>query len=561
MTRGIAGTAAVLLVLIGTVVCAAEQRDYWREIKAHLEAVNEAPSRESTAGQALYAYFEALTPEEMIIAGRQASLEIMEAYGSRRWYGSEIALAWFYLLYPGKTDDLRDVEPLLAEIADAEAPASWRWFLEDILTNAWDREGRLTDAQRREVVGRLFGVLERKDEHEMVRAQAVGGIPRLLAGVQNALPLAPRQEDEELASFGRRYARLAADLVQQKTASPDLLRQALDGLRRVHKASLPGSEAAVQAVREAVRDYRAYPEGLWSKLMWSAIEMDAAPDLSGLLAGARAAAQEKQTVSRLIALQKQVDRRRVRAETPAQSGALPPGLRPTAEARFAEFPENPIVPVDMQPLTRSALDLQGDWLYARGPHMREGRKVPVRLQRTRYRLKILGRKDGETQITTRVRTCYELVSEKPYTWAFWVNSDWTNSLGAFTLFNFEREKTSYMAWVVGQAIRVSDVTTPVDRCVALHEYACARPRPERFATCPLNKLAPRVFGWRAERRHDAVRLELVFESLTRDVDGNLTITVRDPGSADRVTVVYADGEWRLADVPAAQPEPEQPAQQ
>ena len=205
----------------------------------------------------------------------------------------------------------------------------------------------------------------------------------------------------------------------------------------------------------------------------------------------------------------------------------------------------------MQPTRREAVALNVGWLYAQDATTQEVRKVPVRLRSTDYRLETLRRTGEATELRVQEPTCFELVSDRPYEWALWVSlSGW---LGDFALFNVEEDRTSYLVWVQGMEIAVSQVSTSVDRCVALCEYLQGRQKIlQRVSFCPVRKLAPRVFHWQAGETHNAQRLEIRFESLSRDAEGNLELTLRDPGSADRLTVACVDSAWRLVEQPTTE---------
>lgn len=304
------GTFIALLAASALLAAGQKETDYWSHIKQHLRAADKAASRQSPEVQAAYAYLESLSGQELIIAGRQAGRE-MGKYQPDDWPVASMNLSWFYQHYPQKTDNLSDIGPLLDEIQNRDRPAYWRWYLERLLTDEWAREGRLSDEQRRRVSEALLGVLQQKEEHPAVAAQAARGVPRLLAGLKEGLP--PLGEDaqpgtarRELASLSRRYAELAGSVLERREAPTELHEAVLAGLVRVGRASLPGAEITREAVERAARNYASYPEKLWPRIMLSAFEAQAEVRLAALLDEAERGAETEQVADHLRAVRERV---------------------------------------------------------------------------------------------------------------------------------------------------------------------------------------------------------------------------------------------------------------
>ncbi len=306
MLRKTAGTAAMLLVFCMMGVHARQdgQADYWGQIKAHMAEVNKAPYHGAPGAEAFVAYMDSLSADQMIVAGRQASAEVGARFPADQWPRASMALLFFYQYYPQTTDNLRDTEPLRRDIEDASQPPFWRWFLTDMLTRAWDQEGRLADDQRRQVSESLMRLYQQPDVPAPVVAEATRGVPRLLASMQKALPPLATGDDSgeartRLSAVSEAYAKTAASLLARKGAPPEVQREALAGLVRVQQMSLSGSEAAKTTVAATARDYALYPEEMWPQIMLGASTMGVAVDLDSLLSRQEEAAKQKDTVGRL----------------------------------------------------------------------------------------------------------------------------------------------------------------------------------------------------------------------------------------------------------------------
>jgi hypothetical protein len=300
----------VLALVVGWVAARRqEDEDYWGNILDHMERYDAASGRDASehAAEAAMAYLDSLSAQQLIIAGRQGSRELMRDYERDEWPRVGLALGWFYQEYPKKTGNPADIAPLLQEIANTERPAYWRWFLEDMLTGSWQREGRLSNEQRRELTGTLLSVLERKDEHPAVLAKAAEGIPLTLAALKENLPSEERVTEHRealraLIGFSQRYVKTVAGLISQPDSDADVFREALRGLVRVTELELADTGRARAALSEAAENYAAYPEELWPRLMRTAVKLRAEADFPRLLAEALNAAEEEDVVERLQAV-------------------------------------------------------------------------------------------------------------------------------------------------------------------------------------------------------------------------------------------------------------------
>lgn len=205
-----------------------------------------------------------------------------------------------------------------------------------------------------------------------------------------------------------------------------------------------------------------------------------------------------------------------------------------------EHPEHGVIPVSMDPLRRGFVGLNGAWIYARDPVTWEVRKIPVRLRWTEYQAQLAEQEHGKNVNWNGKITCYELTSEEPYAWAVWTTlPGW---LGDFTLFNLP-DQTSYMAFVTGLTITLTEVTKPVEPCEALQEHG--GPQAERLITCPVVQIVPRTKDWHKGTFANAMRIDVAFKSLAKTPDGGLKLGMTNPQGTDSVTLDYKDGKWQL----------------
>jgi len=324
MMRTVTKGAVLVMLLSGFAVLAAEngQKDYWGRIKAHLQAAGQAPSRESAAVQAAYAYLDSLSAEQLVIAARQASEDVMKEVPREQWPEAWLVLAFFYQYYPPKVDNLSDVEPLLAEVEDGSQPEFWRWWLARTLTVEWDRHDQLTDEQRGQVSERLLRLAQQPEVPAYIREEVVRGVPRLLRSMKKALP--PLKEGEEpgearkrFAAVSRGYVKVAGALLAQKATPLEVQREALKGLLLLHQMSPADSTGAAKAVGKAARDYSTCAEELWPALLLAAFTTDPATDVAPLVSQAEKAAKEQKALDRLRTVRRVVAIKGLATQKPA----------------------------------------------------------------------------------------------------------------------------------------------------------------------------------------------------------------------------------------------------
>ncbi len=319
-------TALVVLLAGGAAVWAEDQPqpDYWGKIKGYLEAYNKAEGidEDEAAARAGKAYMKSLSPQQMIVAARQASKEVMEKVPQERWPEAGLVLSFFYQYYPPKVDNLSDVAPLLAEVKDASQPEFWRWWLVRALTVEWDGRGHLTDAQRRQVSDCLLGLAQQPEVAAYVRAEAISGVPRLMATMKKNLPplkdgQEPGKPRQRFGTLGREYAQVAGALLAQKGISLEVQRQALRGLLKVHGMAPANGGAAALAIGKAARNFTACEEELWPGLMLAAFTTDPATDVAALVGQAETAAQDAKTADRLRKVKAVVAIKQLATQKPA----------------------------------------------------------------------------------------------------------------------------------------------------------------------------------------------------------------------------------------------------
>jgi len=302
MRKCLVGLAVIVTLVTTRVVCAEEGHNYWAEIRHHLE-MTDAVAPGSPAAKKAVSYIESLSAGELMIAGRQAASE-MQQHRRRDWPIVAMNLGWFYKYYPEKTEGLKDISPLLAEIRNPDRSTYWRWYLGDLLTNVWDREERLTNDQRRKVVACLLPVLGSDKESTPLRAIAAPRIPRLLGRLQTALTASPRRQrhsDEQraLAHLARFYLRASANVLRESDAKREVLQGVVAGLTHLQCAGLPGQKGAAELITAAARDYKRYPEGMWPQLMVAAVHVNSWEETKRLTAEAAAGATDTEVAERL----------------------------------------------------------------------------------------------------------------------------------------------------------------------------------------------------------------------------------------------------------------------
>ena len=316
---------SVVLLLALVAPCSAgaagqEDEDYWKNIRRRILAYNKAGGLADVerTEDALHEYLQSLGPRALILAGRQATSEATGVSLDADDPEYIRSMVWFWEYYPKNTNGLSEIQPLLVEIQDARTQHEWRHYLEYLLTEEWEEEGRLTNDQRLKISDALLSVLEREDEHPAVVAGAAEGVPKSLAALKEDLPPAEeakkrREALRALTGLSERYLKTAAVLVSEPEGDAAVLRATLGGLVRVAELGVAETGAARAALRKAARNFASYPEELWPRLMLTAVKLRAEADFEKLLAEASDAAEQEQVAERLGAVRSLLDKTQVAA--------------------------------------------------------------------------------------------------------------------------------------------------------------------------------------------------------------------------------------------------------
>ncbi|MFW6119197.1 MAG: hypothetical protein ACOC7S_02580 [Planctomycetota bacterium] len=176
----------------------------------------------------------------------------------------------------------------------------------------------------------------------------------------------------------------------------------------------------------------------------------------------------------------------------------------------------------------------------------------VALRQTSYEGEILKVQNGRALKLPIKAECYELVSEGPYTWAYWLGGRYP-ATPRFALFTTGDRRT-YVTWPMSWEVRIADVSEPRDRLVAFSE-AHGPEGTETFERVNIGEIVPGGKDWGRWVYADWV--EVV--SLEKDAEGRLLLTVKDTQSPAAAVLGQRNDEWVLVEnYPDGLPEDRQP---
>ncbi|MEI6972555.1 MAG: hypothetical protein WCL44_13685 [bacterium] len=265
-------TWMLLAVLCGTLSGLSSLRaddSCWQTIKTHL-ATADTDEQMRVADQ----YIASLTPNQLIMAGRECSREIESKVDPKEWDVAAVSLGFFYQYYPRKADNLRDVNPIIDEIRNKVCPPSWRRFLVRLLLSSW-KERLLTPEQRLRIAESLAPILYDNGDSIHVREEIPLGVANAIAAAVKAQRGNGNVEGQSntVGAVSEAYVTNALGLFR-RSDTPLSIRQALlTSLVVIHRHDLPVSDRVKDSVRQALHNHKDYPKGLWGPLLEAARRM------------------------------------------------------------------------------------------------------------------------------------------------------------------------------------------------------------------------------------------------------------------------------------------------
>jgi hypothetical protein len=251
---------AIVTLFFVSLVQANIERNYWQEIRNILEDSNSRKYRE---------YFNELSADELIIAGRQCSKELQEITKPEDWdmVGS-MALSFFYENYPTKTNSLEDISPLINELKDKTQLPFWRRMLLHILGGSWS--SNLNVQNRISTAKIMYEIYSDDSENVLLKPKAIRKSTELLISVYAVNlkndPNAAIKANEKVLAEINRSIKAQISMFSDKSTDPAIQESIIVSWARYHKHNLTPPQVS-QTLAEAVDNYKNYDERLWKLLV------------------------------------------------------------------------------------------------------------------------------------------------------------------------------------------------------------------------------------------------------------------------------------------------------
>jgi hypothetical protein len=200
-----------------------------------------------------------------------------------------------------------------------------------------------------------------------------------------------------------------------------------------------------------------------------------------------------------------------------------------------KMPERFGIPVSLDPVKRD-FPLPGvEVIKRKDAATGELVDTEVRLQRTVYRAHWLESRAGAVSgYYDDGLTCYSLVSDAPYEWAYWSGPN----CGYFRFLTLG-DGTIYLAWVDFGFVRLARLDESVAPSVALMRKFGALPDPT--IVVPTLDIVPRARHWGV----NAITPEINIISLEKEGKSGLRLTISNPEGTDKAQLHYDGRKWSL----------------
>jgi len=277
---------AVLNILVLVPQTGAEE-NHWQVIK---QLWQEDKRERSTKSRR---YLESLSADDLLIAARQCAEEIEQRLGPEDWDMAIMDLGFFYQYYPGKTDNLKNIEPLLNDLKDRSQSLFWRRAIMQFLVS-W--RGELNAEQSFDAASIVKTILADMSEPMHIRIKAARESASLFRKAYD-WNLHNDPNVKQLIAAGKKYDAILRDIkngriklanetvqmhkqikvaivqsIQSQLAifSEDNISTELRGKLIATLAELRGYDSTgriKQAMSDALKNYKNYDEKLWQQLV------------------------------------------------------------------------------------------------------------------------------------------------------------------------------------------------------------------------------------------------------------------------------------------------------
>ena len=235
------------------------QADYWHKIEKAIVDAGQSPE----AARNTDVYIRSLSREQLILAGRQCSIVMMEKYAPDKWDEAEVSLSFFFEYFPVSDDALVNLTPIWRELHDNGAPLFWRRALVYLLTHTLS--GRLRHEQVVDVITHLTTILDEPSSPVYLRKKIPVPLARFMVAEHKRVG-APGVIDEAFSDIIKKESNGYMRLFGEVTTPVEIKHEVLAGMMCFFRANSPGSNEIKVFVERQFVNYEGIDCKLWLQL-------------------------------------------------------------------------------------------------------------------------------------------------------------------------------------------------------------------------------------------------------------------------------------------------------
>jgi hypothetical protein len=282
-------------------------------------------------------YIKSLSSNELIIAGRQCSVEMESSIDPKDWDMAAGNLGFFCQYYPLKTNDLKDISPLLTDLKNRTQSVFWRRALMYMI-ESWSR--KLSVEQGLDAAKVMYKIYSDDSENLLLKPKAVRSSAGLLmhaysvnlrsdSGVKQIAELQKMRTEELVGAIQSGKVPLSQQTIEAnekvlaeinksiatqlslfsgQQVDNSLKTQIVVAWGRYREYNLAPPEVS-QTLANAVNNYKQYDEKLWQLLVRTNIEHFGNQGASVKLQGMIDEAKDETVKTHLADFKRELDKR------------------------------------------------------------------------------------------------------------------------------------------------------------------------------------------------------------------------------------------------------------
>jgi hypothetical protein len=253
----------IAITILPFAVWAKAEVNHWQVLKQYM--IEDTPE----AGAKFKDYIEALSTDELIIAARQCSDEMQTSIDPNDWDVAVGNLGFFYMEYPKKTNNLKDISSLLKDLKDRSQSIFWRRAIMELLEGSlW--HGKLNEKQRFDSAKIMYEIYSDDSEHMLLKPKAIRNSTQLLRSVYSANleddPNTAIKANEKILAEISRAITTQISMFSNKTTDPAIQESIIVVWARYNESNLAPLQVQ-QTLSNAVDNYKDYDERLWKLII------------------------------------------------------------------------------------------------------------------------------------------------------------------------------------------------------------------------------------------------------------------------------------------------------